>query len=86
MCGWGYMSRKHAHQSPDGPGILPSLPPVLPAQGGFPTTHIIIILFTDPQSPSHSPLDWTPFTPSFPPLFPPYFILCIASAFERRKG
>ena len=28
----------HAHQSPDGPGIHTPLPPVLPAQGGFPTT------------------------------------------------
>ena len=36
--GWGYMSVGHAHHSPDGPGIHTPLPPVLPAQGGFPTT------------------------------------------------
>ena len=35
LCGW---MGGHAHQSPDGPGTHTPLPPVLPAQGGFPTT------------------------------------------------
>ena len=48
LCGWvGGAVRENcvwgqAHQSPDGPAIHTQLPPVLPAQGGFPTTHFPI--------------------------------------------
>ena len=42
----------HAHQSPDGLDIHTQLPPVLPAQGGFPTT--LSPIQPLPSVPAHS--------------------------------